>query len=122
MAARTMEAHAGLLGQHLIVSDLAAAEFSAGVARRHRVGDITGPEAAQVFAAFDAWLALLGPQPAIETIDFVAATALIRRLDLGLRMPDATNIAMAQRLGANLFTFDKKMAAAARAIGLPVAP
>ena len=53
--------------------------------------------------------------------DVTAAASFIRRLDLTLRMADAINIAMAQRIGATLATFDVKMRDSARAIGVPVA-
>jgi predicted nucleic acid-binding protein len=45
----------------------------------------------------------------------------IRRLDLDIRAPDARNIAIAQRIGATLMTFDTKMAITAQAPGVPVA-
>ena len=50
------------------------------------------------------------------------ADALVRRLDLGLRAPDALHIATARRLGATLFTFDLGMASAARMLGLSLLP
>ncbi|HVH76374.1 MAG TPA: hypothetical protein VM755_15780 [Stellaceae bacterium] len=50
--------------------------------------------------------------------DIAAADAFLRRLDLNLRAPDAINIAIAQRLGADLMTFDERMTANARALGL----
>jgi predicted nucleic acid-binding protein len=37
-----------------------------------------------------------------------------------LRTPDAINIAIAQRIGATLVTFDEKMAAVAALLGLSV--
>jgi uncharacterized protein len=40
---------------------------------------------------------------------------------LPLRAPDAIHIAMAQRVGAALVTFDRRMAAAARALGIAAA-
>jgi predicted nucleic acid-binding protein len=46
----------------------------------------------------------------------------LRRLDLTLRAPDAINIALAQRLEATLFTFDAKMAGAAKVLGVDVQP
>ncbi len=46
----------------------------------------------------------------------------IRRFDLALRTPDALHIAAAGRLSAKLATFDVKMAAAATALGLEIAP
>jgi predicted nucleic acid-binding protein len=48
--------------------------------------------------------------------DIASAAAFIRRLDLNLRAPDAINIAIADRVGAALATFDERMAASARAL------
>jgi predicted nucleic acid-binding protein len=41
----------------------------------------------------------------------------IRRLDLPLKAPDAIHIAIAQRVNAQLATFDQQMANAAGAVG-----
>ena len=73
-----------------------------------------------LFAAFDAWVPQAAQRAVIETDDLFVATGYVRRLDLGLRMPDAANLAIAQRLGATVFTFDKTMVAAAVAIGIEV--
>jgi predicted nucleic acid-binding protein len=54
--------------------------------------------------------------------DISVASAFLRRLDLPLRTPDAIDIAIAKRAGCTLFTFDRKMAETAAAIGIPVAP
>jgi hypothetical protein len=59
--------------------------------------------------------------PEIATEDVVLAEAMLRRLDLNLRAPDAIHIAIARRLGATLMTFDDKMARSAHALGLAVA-
>jgi len=115
---RSTDAHAGLHGQNLYVSDLAAAEFSAAISTRVRKGEMNAADAASLFATFDAWAGRAANRVQIEGGDMAAALGLIRRLDLSLRAPDAANIAIAQRLGATLFTFDQKMAAAAGAIGL----
>jgi len=48
------------------------------------------------------------------------AISLVRRLDSGLRAPDALNIAIAQRCEAYLLTFDGKMARSARSLGVTV--
>jgi predicted nucleic acid-binding protein len=45
----------------------------------------------------------------------------IRQLDLPLLAPDALHIAMAKRAGAVLATFDTKMAASAKNLGLDLA-
>jgi predicted nucleic acid-binding protein len=106
----------------LIVSDYAAAEFSSVVARRVRTQALTASEARTAFSALDLWVARAAQR--VETIaaDIAAATGFIRRLDLTLRTPDAVNIAIAQRAGAILATFDTRMAGSAAALGLAVAP
>jgi uncharacterized protein len=108
-----------LMGQIAIVSDFAAAEFSSGVARRVRMGEITDADAAGVFATFDAWTVTAARRESLATV-VLAATTWVRRLDLALRTPDAINLAMAWRLGATVFMFDAKMTVAARALGLGV--
>jgi predicted nucleic acid-binding protein len=105
----------------LIVSDFAAAEFSSVIARHVRTKDISKDEARLVFSNFDTWTARTTQRAPIGTADVIAAEVLLRRFELALRTPDALNIAMAQRLGAMLATFDSKMAAAARTIGTEIA-
>jgi predicted nucleic acid-binding protein len=105
----------------LIVSDFAAAEFSSAVARRVRMREFTIEQAGIALVGFDAWLARAANRAEIATGDLVLATTYIRRLDLALRTPDALHIAIAQRLEATLATFDRQMAAAARALGVAVA-
>ena len=105
----------------LIVSDFAAAEFSSVIARHVRTKDIIKDDARTVFANFDIWTARTTQRARISAADIITAEVFLRRLDLALRTPDAINIAMAQRMGATLVTFDKKMAAAARSIGTVVA-
>jgi predicted nucleic acid-binding protein len=117
---RSNDAHDGLKGQDLFISDLAAVEFSAAIARRVRIGDLTALEAASLYATFDAWSTKAANPARVESGDMAAALALARRLELSLRMPDAANLAIAQRLAAKVFTFDTKMAAAGAAIGLDV--
>jgi predicted nucleic acid-binding protein len=104
-----------------VVSDFAAAEFASVVARRLRVREITEPIARVVFAEFDAWV-IRSTEPAdTTTADVIAAAGALRRLDLPLRTADAVNIAIARRMGATLMTFDEKMAASAKALGVGVA-
>ena len=103
----------------LIVSDFAAAEFASAIARRVRVGGITSDEARVAFSTFDAWAARATRREQTKAADVSAAEAYLRRLDLNLRAADAINIAIAQRLGAGLVTFDEKMAVSARALGTP---
>jgi uncharacterized protein len=105
----------------LTVSDFAAAECASAIARRVRTGRLTADEAREVFISLDAWVARATQR--VETIpaDVRAAEGYLRRLDLTLRTPDALNIAIAQRIGATLATFDKRMGASARALGMDLA-
>jgi predicted nucleic acid-binding protein len=104
----------------LIVSDFAAAEFASAIARRVRTAEISLDEGRIVFSTFDAWIARAARREETRAADIVAATAFLRRLDLNIRTADALNIAIAQRVGAALVTFDQKMAASAVTLGMPV--
>jgi predicted nucleic acid-binding protein len=105
----------------LIVSDFAAVEFASAIARRVRMEELSSTDARIAFSNFDAWIARTAQRAQTGHMDVTAAAAFLRRLDLTLRTPDALNIAIAQRTGAILATFDVKMAASARALGNPVA-
>jgi uncharacterized protein len=104
----------------LIVSDFAAAEFASAIARQVRTRDIARRNARIAFSAFDTWMARVAQRVEIGPPDVTAAEAFLRRLDLNLRTPDAINIAIAQRIGAALFTFDTAMIKCARALGIPL--
>ena len=104
----------------LVVSDLAGAEFSAVIARRVRTRDLRANEAQTAFANFDLWCGSQTRLAEIERGDVARATNFVRRLDVPLRTPDALHIAIAQRSGCALLTFDRTMANAARALGTEV--
>lgn len=105
----------------LNVSDFAAAEFASAMARQVRMKQISSREARMAFSTFDTWTARATQRPHISQSDVASAEGLLRRLDLPLRAPDALHIAIAQRIGATLVTFDAKMGASARAVGIEVA-
>jgi len=109
-----------LRGHVLVISDFAVAEFPSAVARRTRLGEINEAGAARVFAALDAWMMNAARRESMTAGDVGVAIGLVRRLDLGLRVPDAINIAMALRCAATLVTFDAKMARSARSLGMTV--
>ena len=87
---------------------------------RRRVGEITESGAAWVFAALDAWTVNAARRESLTAGDIGVAIGLVWRLELGLRAPDALNIAIAKRCEANLLTFDGKMARSARSLGMNV--
>ena len=121
--AQTERAERFLATQHptLVVSDFAEAEFVSAVGGHVRIGRLDLARARSALTAFDGWASRTAR---VETraADVAAASAMLRRLDLVLRTPDALNIAIAHRIGAALATFDRKMAACAETIGVPVAP
>jgi hypothetical protein len=119
---RSLEAEALCAQSEVIVSDLATAEFSSALGIARRSGRVAEAAAHSVLALFDDWMAAHATITETLGEDFSAATVLLRRFDFGLRTPDALHIAIAARLGAKLLTFDAKMAAAAAALGLDVAP
>ncbi|CAL8980098.1 Ribonuclease VapC46 [Rhodoplanes serenus] len=104
----------------LVVSDFAAAEFSSAVARRVRTADLTVQAARDAFVNFDGWTARSARRVETVAADVAQATSFVRRLDLPLRAPDALNIAITQRIGARLMTFDVGMEAAARTLNIPL--
>ncbi len=105
----------------VVISDFAAAEDTSAVSRRVRTREMSGEDANAIFSSMDEWITRKGGRRRMTSADVTRADALMRRLDLPLRTPDALHIAIAERVGATLATFDVKMAAAARVIGLPVA-
>lgn len=106
----------------LTVSDFAKAEFASALSRRVRTGEVSGEEAYAAFSAIDVWTARTVRSIATSSADVAAAAAFLRRLDLPLRTPDALNIAIAERAGCALLTFDRKMADNAKIIGVSVVP
>ena len=108
------------LGAVAVVSDFGAVELASAISRHVRMRELTKDEAQQALSAFDLWAARMTSRVETLSLDVRAAEAYLRRLDLTLRTADALNIAIAQRLGAELATFDVRMADSARAIGLSV--
>jgi len=105
----------------VVVSDFAAAEFASSVSRKVRMGRLSEPDAREAFATFDIWAARAAERTGVVASDVGAATRFLRRLDLTLRTADAINIAIAQRLEAELASFDQKMIESAALLGVPAA-
>lgn len=105
----------------LVVSDFASAEFASAIARRARVREIAADDARAAFAALDVWTLRVAERAETATVDVKTAEVFLRRLDVTLRTPDALHIAIAQRVDAELATFDDKMAVAARFLGSKMA-
>lgn len=105
----------------IAISDFGAAEFASAVARRVRARDLSEREGRVAFANFDSWAAHSAERQRVESADINAADRVMRQMHHPLRTPDAIHVMIAQRIGASLVTFDRQMAASARALGAAVA-
>jgi predicted nucleic acid-binding protein len=106
----------------LLISDFAAAEFASAVNRRVRMGEMTAKQGQQSLENFDFWAGKASTRVPMDETDIRFAEQLLRRLQMNLRTPDAIHIAIAQRIGAELATFDTRMAENAKALGVALAP
>lgn len=104
----------------VLVSDFAATEFASSISRHVRMKELSVKDARDAFSAFDGWLAKSAMRVDALSEDVKFAESALRRLDVNLRAPDAIHIAIAQRLNAQLVTFDERMADCARMLGAPV--
>jgi uncharacterized protein len=104
----------------LVVSDFAAAEVASALSRLVRMDRLTIAEAAGRLADFDAWRAGEIEPADLDTHDCRLANTFVRRFDLRLRAPDALHAAICRRLGLQLVTLDRRLAAAARELGIDV--
>jgi predicted nucleic acid-binding protein len=103
-----------------LISDFAAAEVASAIFRLLRMRLLTEGEGSARLADFDAWRAAASSPADMHAADARLAYAYVRRFALHLRAPGALHLAIAQRLGANLITLDKRMATAARELGVTV--
>lgn len=109
-------------GSPLLVSEYASAEVASALSRLLRTGHLTRDRAEGRLAAYDAWIAKDMNPVDIEGHDIRAASSIVRRFDLMLRAPDALHLAICRRLGATMATLDHRLAAAAQALDVEVAP
>jgi uncharacterized protein len=105
----------------VVVSDFGVADFSSAVGRRVRTRDLTREDGQLAFYDLDTWVTRSAYREEVMTADIDAANRILRRLDVNLRTPDAIRIVIARRLEATLVTFDRIIAASARALGIGVA-
>lgn len=104
----------------LIVGDFAAAEVASALSRLVRTRVLDAHDASARLADFDVWRAADAQALDVERSDVRAAGLIVRRFELMLRTPDALHLAICQRLDAPLITLDRRLALAARAMGVEV--
>jgi len=123
IAEPTTEAVYDCLGtgdRELLISDFAAAEVAAALSRLVRMALLTNADASARLADFDAWRETMSSPVDIREADVRLAYIYVRRFDLGLRAPDALHLAIARRLDATLVTLDRRLADAARELGVSI--
>ncbi len=105
--------------QPLIVSEFAAAEVASALSRLARTRALEGPQdAVRRLADFDAWRASSAGDIDLSAADIRLASIFVRRFDLMLRAPDAIHAAVCQRADLLLVTMDRRLARAARELGV----
>ena len=104
----------------VVISDFAGLEVASGLSRLVRMGELSPSDAAQRLADFDDWRAGSTEAAEIDATDCRVASNYVRRFDLKLRAPDALHAAICNRLGLQLVTLDRRLAAAARELGIDV--
>ena len=110
----------GTANQELLISDFGAAEVASALSRLVRMLTLTGEDASARLADFDAWRAAMSSPVDIQPVDARLAYIFVRRFELQLRAPDALHLAIVRRLDATLVTLDRRLAAAARELGVAV--
>jgi uncharacterized protein len=105
--------------QALSFSDWTATEFTSAVAVAARSAVSPGLRAAAE-QAFNAWIAQRGGALAVTPGDVRQARLLMNSIRDPLRASDALHLAVVQRVGDSLATFDGEMGRAATALGLQV--
>lgn len=107
-------------GPSLIVSNWGAAEFSAAILRKQRLGELDGDGVVLAESLMNSLVDNAASYRPVLAEDISAARQAVRRYP-PLRAPDALHLVMAGRLGMPLATLDRGLREAALASGTPVA-
>ena len=117
---RAVDEFIGASHEKLVISEFAAAEVASALSRLVRTGLLDHDDAATRLADFDAWRAADAAELDTQASDIRLAHVFVRRFDLMLRVPDALHAAMCRRAGHRLVTMDRRLATAARDLGIEV--
>ena len=107
-------------GGDLVLSDWTVTEFSAALSVKVRVGAVDLPQRATALAEFKRVTARYFRRLTMTRADYLLAARLCDRANSGLRASDALHLAIAERSGAEMCTLDRRLAAAAEAVGVRV--
>jgi predicted nucleic acid-binding protein len=104
----------------LVVGEFAAAEVASAMSRLVRMQKLTSTDASRRLADFDAWRTASTADLDVQPSDVRLTSLYVRRFDLMLRAPDALHAAICRRADLRLVTLDRRLATAARALGVAV--
>lgn len=104
----------------VFISEFAAAEVASALSRFVRMGHLDDGEAADVLSDFDEYRVQMTSPCDLHPGDARLADTYVRRFDLMLKAPDALHAAICRRLDLTLVTLDRRLARAARDLGLAV--
>ncbi|MDB5479759.1 MAG: PilT protein domain protein [Caulobacteraceae bacterium] len=104
----------------LVVGDFAAMEVASAMSRPVRMKSLPSEVAVVRLGEFDAWRSAETSSLDLQPADLRLSGVFVRRFDLGLRAPDALHAAVCRRGDHTLVTPDKRLAAAAEALGVRV--
>ncbi|MGP9822676.1 type II toxin-antitoxin system VapC family toxin [Salinarimonas sp. NSM] len=102
----------------LLVSDWVVTEFASALAMKTRTGYLGIDDRRRASDAFDRLLLDSFVRLSVRAADFSRAADLVASDALGLRAADALHLAIADRVGAELLTLDRKLAGSAAALGM----
>ena len=102
----------------LVVSEFATAEVASALSRLVRTNRLAADDASARLADFDAWRATAAEDVELNAADVRLAHLYVRRFELMLRAPDALHAAICRRADLVLITLDRRLAAAAEALGV----
>ncbi|MEQ1538525.1 MAG: type II toxin-antitoxin system VapC family toxin [Sphingorhabdus sp.] len=109
------------VGADLLISDWVKTEFSSALSLKIRTKDVSVEQRAEILTRWHNAAANNFIAVDIVAGHFETAARMTDNHQLSLRAGDALHIAIAQSVGAKLVTLDKRMAAAALELGVPVA-
>jgi uncharacterized protein len=104
----------------LVISDWSLTEYSSALSQKRRSGYLDAPSHSQALSEFRIASERSFHVLPVTHDDFVKAAIFANRHASGLRAGDALHLAIAYGASLPLVTFDKRLASAARDIGLQV--
>ena len=102
----------------LLISHWGAAEVSAALSIKRRMGNLSPRRHADVLATFHRLSGAVFDMVEVTASDFMKAAHFADNHDTVLRAGDALHLAIASRHGAILHTLDRRLAAAGARLGI----